>query len=126
MKTSKLTGTALDWAVAKAEGNTQVVIRNKCVGIPGWVGGDYNGSNIWTGYYPSVDWSRGGPIIEREHISSDWLGSEWSAKSWALLDGKVLQQTGYAYGPTELIAKMRCFVASKLGDEVDVPEELLS
>ena len=29
-------------------------------------------------------------------------------------------------GPTKLIAAMRCYVASKLGDEVDVPEELLS
>ena len=26
--------------------------------------------------------------------------------------------------PTPLIAAMRCYVASKLGDEVDVPEEL--
>lgn len=29
------------------------------------------------------------------------------------------------YGPTPLIAAMRCFVASKLGDEVEVPDELL-
>ena len=29
-----------------------------------------------------------------------------------------------AYGPTPLIAAMRRYVASKLGDEVDVPEEL--
>jgi hypothetical protein len=31
-----------------------------------------------------------------------------------------------AYGPTPLIAAMRCYVASKLGDEVDVPEELMT
>ena len=29
------------------------------------------------------------------------------------------------HGPTPLIAAMRCYVASKLGDEVEVPEELL-
>lgn len=29
------------------------------------------------------------------------------------------------YGPTPLIAICHCYVASKLGDEVDVPEELL-
>jgi hypothetical protein len=29
------------------------------------------------------------------------------------------------YGPTPLIAAMRCYVASKLGDEVEVPDELL-
>jgi hypothetical protein len=27
-------------------------------------------------------------------------------------------------GPTPLIAAMRCYVASKLGDEIDIPEEL--
>jgi hypothetical protein len=27
-------------------------------------------------------------------------------------------------GPTPLIAAMRCYVASKLGDEVELPEEL--
>ena len=31
----------------------------------------------------------------------------------------------YGYGPTPLIAAMRCYVASKLGDEVEVPVELL-
>ena len=33
-------------------------------------------------------------------------------------------QTKMVYGPTALIAAMRCYVASKLGEEVDVPEEL--
>jgi hypothetical protein len=28
-------------------------------------------------------------------------------------------------GPTPLIAAMRCYVASKFGDEVETPEELL-
>lgn len=32
----------------------------------------------------------------------------------------------YWQGPTTLIAAMRCYVASKLGDEVEVPEELCS
>lgn len=27
-------------------------------------------------------------------------------------------------GPTELVAKMRYFIASKMGDEVEIPEEL--
>jgi hypothetical protein len=29
-----------------------------------------------------------------------------------------------AFGPTPLIAAMRCYVISKLGDEVEVPDEL--
>jgi hypothetical protein len=28
------------------------------------------------------------------------------------------------YGPTPLIAAMRCFVSSRLGDEVEIPKEL--
>ena len=31
----------------------------------------------------------------------------------------------WAYGPTPLIAAMRCYCSFKLGDEVDVPEELM-
>ena len=67
----------------------------------------------------STDWSQGGPIIEREGIQlhvneakTEWLGSCW---------GYPAQQ----YGPTALIAAMRCYVASKLGDEVEIPDDLL-
>ena len=37
-------------------------------------------------------------------------------------DGGYRQKTWF--GKTKLIAAMRCYVASKLGDEVEVPEEL--
>ena len=29
-----------------------------------------------------------------------------------------------SFGPTPLIAAMRCYVTSKLGDEVEIPEAL--
>lgn len=68
----------------------------------------------------SLDWGIAGPIIERERISviSNYheIKEGWLAESY---DGKV--QT---FGPTPLIAAMRCFVSSRLGDEVDIPEEL--
>lgn len=69
----------------------------------------------------SSDWAYGGPIIEREGISiypdesEDLPDIKWSADS---------QNTFRWGGPTPLIAAMRCYVASKLGDEVDVPDEL--
>lgn len=44
----------------------------------------------------TTDWAQGGPIIDADCMS----------------------------GPTPLIAAMRCFVSSKLGDEVEIPEEL--
>lgn len=91
MKTSELTGDALDWAV------------RECTGRKEW------------NYKPSTDWSQGGPIIEREKITIEWTGEDWMAYIW---------HDAEFFGPTPLIAAMRCYVASKLGDEVDVPEEL--
>jgi hypothetical protein len=38
----------------------------------------------------------------------------------------MLRDLTRAEGPTPLIAAMRCYVASKLGDTVEIPEELLT
>lgn len=68
----------------------------------------------------STDWAQGGSIIEREGIST-WVFDDvtWKAQNpFASGVDQVFE------GPTPLIAAMRCFIASKLGDEVDVPDEL--
>jgi hypothetical protein len=103
MKTSELTGAALDWAVGTA----------MKLPPPYWADGKC--ANF------STDWAQGGPIIEKEgfelcRIESSAFGIEWRAQ---------IDCDCRFYGPTPLIAAMRCYVASKLGDEVDVPEELL-
>jgi len=113
MKTSELTGAALDWAVAKCEGVTV---------LPKMRGGCYatlvRGETVLLCY--STDWAQGGPIIERECIDVMFEGPEWYAyMRWA--SGRMIQYDG----DTPLIAAMRCYVASKLGAEVDVPDELL-
>jgi len=119
MKTSELTGPALDWAVAQCEGVAVEHINdgiNRCLLMS--MGGRYT---------PSTDWSQGGPIVERERISvcTEFATDEWAAWSPApTLDNAELQRA-FGYGPTPLIAAMRCYVASKLGDNVDIPEELL-
>jgi hypothetical protein len=69
------------------------------------------------GFEPSTDWAQGGPIIERELIG---LVPPLDERGWAAATDK----TEFSYGPTALVAAMRCYVASKLGDDVDVPEEL--
>ena len=66
----------------------------------------------------STDWSQGGPIIERELIETT-RGGAYAEHFW-----KATRNSITAYGPTPVIAAMRCYVVSKLGDEVDVPEEL--
>lgn len=55
-------------------------------------------------------------IMEREKISAlfDAKAGLWQASTGPR-----------GVGPTIRIAVCRCFVASKLGDEVDVPEELM-
>ncbi len=115
VRTAQLSGAALDWAVAKCEEPhpgyfTGMVLRmqDRGEGVP---------------YNPSTDWSQGGPIIEREkmdvyHSKDIWVASIWVGTP----GGSRLMCRGSGYAP--LIAAMRCYVASKLGDEVDIPDEL--
>jgi len=115
-KTSELTGPALDWAVAKCEGIV-------------WEQGDLDAGEYGPGFAPATDWEYGGPIIEREGMELLCNVSPAQAKAFknaapdwfACLKYK---RADHWHGPTPLIAAMRCYVASKLGDEVDVPEEL--
>lgn len=114
MKTSELTGPALDWAVAKCEGYFDIdmaVVRNGTTVV-----------HYFDKWQPSTDWSLSGPIIEREKIelTHGSCGGKfyWEATRYeppAMCEGR---------GPTPLIAAMRCFVSSKLGDEIEIPEEL--
>ena len=76
---------------------------------------------IGVNFNPSTNWSQGGPIIEREQISVLEAGSFWGARP--LQDG--VRPTKDSYGPTPLIAAMRCYVTNKLGDVVEVPDELV-
>ena len=64
----------------------------------------------------STDWSQGGPIIEREKIDVLY---EHDLR-WVAVPQKGIE----SYGPTLLIAAMRCYVASKMGDDIELPEEL--
>ena len=103
MKTSELQGAALDWAVAKCEG-IEFTYEN------------HPHHEMFDMHY-STDWSQGGPIIEREGLclNYDPFSKRWNCST------KVLDSY---HAETPLIAAMRCYVASKLGEEVDVPEEL--
>ena len=108
MKTAELTGAALDWAVAQIEKprlSQSFARKNVVVLAHGGV------------YSPSANWAQGGPIIERECIELTCT-DEW--KAFMRFRSSPCDEDG----PTPLIAAMRCYVSSKLGDDVDVPEEL--
>ncbi len=113
IKTCNLTGPAFDWAVAKCEGNT--------------FAGDYP-HLLSSGFRPprySTDWAQGGPIIERESVCLACRPKDARGLWCAVLGpGRFLSPDFEGFGPTPLIAAMRCYVASKLGDEVEIPEEL--
>jgi hypothetical protein len=141
MKTSELTGVALDWAVAKCVGRTFEAVES------------------FTAYHDdgemrySTNWAHGGPIIERENISVIRLENESIPDAKGFSQGKYMSQWGAVIGDrhsveeqhgsqgdywgrsyhvdedavcaeTPLIAAMRCYVASKLGADIEIPTEL--
>jgi hypothetical protein len=112
MKTSELQGAALDWAVAKADG-LEFIVMNGGIFIP-----DHEGIDEPYQYRPSTDWAQGGPIIEQEDIDVFIRDEMWLAYS-------LLSVPQDFHGDTPLIAAMRCYVASQLGDEVSIPEGLV-
>ncbi|WP_432263484.1 phage protein NinX family protein [Cupriavidus sp. TMH.W2] len=137
VKTRDLAGAPLDWAVAKCAGMDVAI----------------NGKRVWIAFKrpfdPSACWSDGGPIIGREGIatrkhqaSGTWYAmslddiGDTRTTSWEELTVRGGGRYGaYSYqvrrrrqrfdGPTLLVAAMRCFVASKAGPEVEVPDELV-
>ena len=124
MKTSKLIGVQLDWAVAKCEGKNGVLHDDgitRCIVIA-TASGVYKGT-----WKPSVNWSQGGPIIEREEIGTSRNAPCTKGRDWEARGSITAKGAGYlwGYGPTPLIAAMRCYVASKMGDEVAIPNELI-
>jgi hypothetical protein len=130
IKTNELTGPAFDWAVAKCEsvevsGDKHGLMFNALLTL----GHISMGQSSHRAYNPSTCWLLGGPIIEREGIAIDclrlaglidgWVAALPSPTTWE--DEEFVEE--YC-GPTPLVAAMRCYVASKLGDTIDIPEEL--
>ena len=119
VKVSEASGVVLDWLVAKCEGHRLELNYQYTEGrrFDGWW---QCGPGHWQPlcrYW--ADWAQGGPIIDREKISIIFHVS----------NGVAARTTAYPpeyhYGPTPLIAAMRCLVTSRLGEEVEVPDELL-
>ena len=97
--TRDLTGHTLNFAVRKASGGS--------------------GSN----YVENRDafstcWNLGGPIIESEWIAISSPRGEPDS-DWVATMDRI-----WARGPTPLVAAMRCYVVSKLGDAVEIPDHI--
>lgn len=124
IKTSELTGIALDWLVAKCEGKIEQGVYGTPELMQSGLHLHYCDVLLSHPYSPSTDWAQGGTLIQREGIGirqyGDFLESRWQADKWAF---KFVDPM--ATGPAPLIAAMRCLCRAKLGDEVDIPDELL-
>ena len=66
----------------------------------------------------SSNWSFGGPILEREGIGLDYYPDS------GLWHAGTCEGTVWGMDRTPLIAAMRCYVISRLGDVVEIPEEV--
>jgi hypothetical protein len=112
MKTSELSGAALDWAVALCEG-WQPERAHDDRGEYWWFFKDSRGMNP-KHYHPSSHWGIGGAIIERERIAVWFSKGDWKSQ--------LRDTSAKMHGTTPLTAAMRCYVTSKMGDEVQIPE----
>jgi hypothetical protein len=124
IKTSELTDIALDYAVAVLlYGESRIVIK-ECLRDDGFTFFVTAKTNPNLSKSFSIDWESCGPIIERERINiSEDIHPilDWTAIIY-VEDSEPWQYPG----STPLEAAMRCYVASKFGDTVEIPDELLN
>ena len=114
IKTSELSGVQLDWVVAQIE---RKEVKFECNLL--FFSDKLQMLDYGIVYHPSKDWEYGGPIIEREgfqvlHVQGG------DNPVWKVESPRAIRQ----YGPTPLVAAMRCYVTSKLGEEVEVPDAI--
>lgn len=136
IKTATAESEVLDWLVAKCEYDRRLyTYGSPCFNLSSKrVYATEGLQQIGVNFAPSTNWAQGGPIIEREKIASlppivRRIAKERHAfpiEYWrATIQRDENELAIHGAGPTPLIAACRCFVASKLGDEVEVPDELI-
>ena len=122
VKTTELTGISLDYAVALASGAT--AFQSDDIRWFFTLHGDtYALSSGWgsMSYHPSTNWAQGGPLIQMYEIDLKSVEEGvWQASN--IFDD---MEWYHFLGYSPLEAAMRCHVAHKLGEEVEIPEELL-
>lgn len=112
-----LADTALDWAVGVALGHDM----SKAVNYGAYIRIPCSANPPHTVMFcPTTNWHQAGPIIEREGIG---LERDDQGVWFASYDLSANPSFGAA-SKEPLVAAMRCYVASKLGDIVEVPREL--
>jgi hypothetical protein len=120
-KVAELEGALLDAAVAKAEGievRVEFNMTNPPKAVACWPVLDGAVALQAGPLRFSTDWAHGGPIIERErmpHIPC------YPGAGWYVTPGGMAAGGPPYWGKTLLIAAMRAYVASRFGEEVELP-----
>ncbi|HBZ17522.1 MAG TPA: DUF2591 domain-containing protein [Pantoea sp.] len=133
LKTIKLSGAALDWAVATVE---EKLMKLDPMGFGNtanggwWLIDDISqptkkiGSISKLGYSPSQNWDQGGPLIEKHQLyTMHYKGGLHPSEPWFSHNET---EKFYGIGETLLIAACRAIVVAKFGEFIEVPESLIS
>lgn len=109
VKTSELGGRALDWAVWATEKDRRTIQPRKgyTLNIPKF----------------SSDWNKCGPLIGLYKVSVTECSESWIASIMSDYDREMY--AGLEQGGSPSIAICRAVVSAKLGDEVEIPDELM-
>lgn len=116
IKVSEATNHQLNWLVAQCQEVKIFDFADRHKAKRGYVLYATSIESVDWEYSPTTYWSQGGPIIYREKVTTSDDGQDgWAAGYRGTLT---------YFGPTPLVAAMRAYVTSKLGDEVEIPENL--
>jgi hypothetical protein len=124
IETNKASGFILNYLVMVAEGHNYEIVD----------GAILTGRTVWRDflaydeeYSPSTNRDQGYEIVDRKKININYC-RDLRDKNGLYIHAEMNTHIyhGYWRGDHEkpLIAAMRCYVASELGEEVDVPDEL--
>ncbi|CDG88099.1 phage protein NinX family protein [Xenorhabdus bovienii] len=134
LKTYGLTGQALDWAVALAIGATEKIMPSGRTWLKLPNDSYYVSNRGSYNFKPSTNWAQCGPLIAEHSIMLAQSGDKWYAFS---KDNEFNPYRGSHYidclfndadgwGETPLIAACHAIVASCIGEDIDIPDELCS
>ncbi|WP_237388013.1 phage protein NinX family protein [Xenorhabdus sp. Sc-CR9] len=112
LKTSELTGRALDYAVGLAVTDDDVKCDGQHISVT------FNGGRYIYSWNPATNWEQCGQLIEKyiTALALHTRGEHWIAGS---------RIHGTSTGETAQISICREVVRNQLGDEVEIPDELL-
>ena len=124
VETASLSGHALDWAVAKAEG-LEVFLAPPHYGVPWRVLWKKRGEALsWDVLYnPHEDWALAGPLMVKHCAQFEEEPARWLCKTSNELSSAI---RGWALGADHLEALCRAVVSAEIGETVQIPEVLIN